>query len=75
MMMKIIKKYFGCKFKTLNKASWFFFGLSLGCGWLVLSVIFLVLAIICDFLYVCLSSEKEPAGRKKNAPAGDDDIK
>lgn len=74
-MMKIIKKYFGLKFRSLNKASWFFFGLSLGCGWLVLSVIFLVLSIICDFLYVCLSSEKESAGRKKNAPADDDDIK
>ena len=70
--MKMIKKYFGCKAKSLNRASWFFLGLSLGCGWLVVSVIFLVLSVVSDFLYVCLS-EKEPAGRKKNAPAGDDD--
>ena len=70
--MKIIKKYFGCKVKSLNRASWFFLGLSLGCGWLVLSVIFLVLAVICDFLYICLTTEKEPAGHKKNVPAGDD---
>lgn len=71
--MKIIKKYFGCKVKSLNRASWFFLGLSLGCGFLILSVIFLVLAIVCDFLYVCLSFEKEPARREKKAPAGDDD--
>lgn len=71
--MKMIKKYFGCKVKSLNRASWFFLGLSLGCGFLVLSVIFLVLAVICDFLYICLS-EKEPARREKNAPAGDDDV-
>ena len=70
--MKIIKKYFGCKVKSLNRASWFFLGLSLGCGWLVLSVIFLVLAVICDFLYICLTTEKEPAGHKKNVPAGDE---
>ncbi len=71
--MKIIKKYFGCKVKSLNRASWFFLGLSLGCGLLILSVIFLVLAVICDFLYVCLTAEKEPARREKKAPAGDDD--
>lgn len=70
--MKIIKKYFGCKVKSLNRASWFFLGLSLGCGWLILSVIFLVLSVICDFLYVLLTVEKEPAGHKKNVPAGDD---
>lgn len=71
--MRMIKKYFGCKVKSLNRASWFFLGLSLGCGWLILSVIFLVLAVVCDFFYVCLTTEKEPARREKKAPAGDDD--
>lgn len=66
-MIAIIKQYFAGKSKSLNRASWFFLGLSLGCGWLVLSVIFFALAVVTDFLYVALSA----AGRKKNAPADD----
>lgn len=65
----IFKKYFYGKSKSLNRASWFLLGLSLGLQWLPLSIAFLVLAVLSDFLSVALSGSAQ-----KNARASDSEV-
>lgn len=69
--MMIFKKYFYGKSKALNRASWFLLGLSLGLQWLPLSIGFLVLAVLSDFLSVALSGT---GSAQKIARSGDSEV-